>query len=118
MPTNASTSSSREKVNKCHKKTYKEALTGKISHISQTTNLDESDFPSFIPSGGTEEKKIDWPSKVSNQERNLQTKLEPEKRAEKRTGANGGGSGSGRDISRLCSHCIGWIMIMIILEAL
>ena len=94
MPTNAPpTSSSREKVNKCHKKTYKEALTGRVSHISQTTaNLDESEFPSFIPSG-IEEKKIEWPSsKVTNQDEKSQHKLEPEKGAEKRIGASSGAS--------------------------
>ena len=91
MPTSVTTPSSREKVNKCHKKTYKEALTGKISHISQTAKLDESDFPSFIPAG-IEEKKIEWPSNVTNQEKNLQTKLEQENRTEKRNGADGAGS--------------------------
>ena len=79
MPTKPTPSSCREKVNKCHKKTYKEALTGKISHKSQSANLDESDFPSFIPSGLAEEKIV-WPSKVTNQENKLQNKiLEPEK---------------------------------------
>ena len=93
MPTTASTPSSRGKVNKCHKKTYKEALTGKISHISQTASLDESDFPSFIPAG-IEGKKLVWPLNVSNPDSNLQTKLERENTEGKRSGA-GGDSSSG-----------------------
>ena len=54
---------SEEKVSKCHKKTYKEALTGNIPPHPEGGNHQESGCSSFIP---TEEQKSAWISNVNS----------------------------------------------------
>ena len=46
-----------EKVNKCHKKSYKEALTGKSSVECETGSVEEAEYPSLISPGA---ENTDW----------------------------------------------------------